>query len=83
MNKQLRAFHNDVRKAVHGKVDTFLLAEGHNYHPHISLGNGRENKVKELRALVHASKKDKPITITARKMAMRLRKKSVHYVLKV
>jgi len=83
VNKELRAFHSDVCNAVRTRVDTFSLAEGRNYHPHVSLGSGKNEKIKELKKLIARSRNAAPVTILAHRMAMRLSAKSVHYVLKV
>lgn len=82
-NKKLNAFHKEIRACVRNKVDIFLLAEGRNYTPHCTLGLGRPEKIKELRKLVVQSRKDKPITIVAKRFAMRLKGGKTKYILKI
>ena len=80
LTTELKEFHNALREFLKDKVDTFILAEGENYSPHITLGVGDENKSEELKEIVNKSQFTSTIVFTAKKFAMRLKDGKTHTI---
>ncbi|MBW3015773.1 2'-5' RNA ligase family protein [Candidatus Woesearchaeota archaeon] len=70
LSSRLKEFHGVLRDFLSDKVDTFTLAEGNNYTPHITLGTGLESKANELKMLVDNSNFSEHFTVD--KFGMRL-----------
>jgi len=73
LTKELRELHNELNKILKERVDTFNFAEGEDYTPHITLGNGKEEFVSELKEIVGGSKFVNPVNFVVNKFAMRLK----------
>lgn len=80
LTNKLKGFHNALRELLKNKVDVFILAEGANYTPHITLGVGNENQVEELKEIVYKSQFADPLIFTANKFAMRLKGGKTHII---
>lgn len=80
MTNEIKEFHNALREILADKVDTFILAEGENYTPHITLGVGSESKIEILREIVDQSQFSSPLLFTAKKFAMRLKGGKTHII---
>lgn len=69
--ENLWRMHKEVIQTLGERVDTFQLAEGDNYAPHITLGIVKKENLPEIRRIVQKSKKRPIVTTVATQLAMR------------
>ena len=81
LTDELKEFHNNLRKLLKNKVDSFPSAEGNNYIPHITLGVGNEKQTKELKKIIEKSKFSESVSFIANKFAMRLKGGKIHHII--
>ena len=72
-NKRLRETHEELRRILKGRVDTFELAEGEHYTPHITIAVGKSEYEGELKRRIGASKFSVPSVFRMNKFGMRLK----------
>lgn len=73
-NKKLQKFHEAIVKHLKGKGDTFRLAEGKNYHPHISIGRAKPGTEEEIKKIIATTKNDREVHLISTLLGMRMGK---------